>query len=368
MNEESLWIRLTRIIAMATLLIAARCGVEKDRNNVWDETLRRIKMDDGAGEMTAVYGSGVISGSEDMAAQPLVSVVIPTFNRWGMVSAAIESARAQSYANLEIIVVDDGSTDPVPDDFGGHGDKRVTVLRRPDNRGAAAARNAGIDSARGGFIAFLDSDDSWAPDKIERQVAFMNGGATRQIDVCCTGFYYKRLGRGAELDIRSAGNHTSPRDLLNGCFISPGSTLMARRNFLIDLGSQNEDLDRFEDWEWLLRAARRSDIAMMPESLAHVAPSHMPQFQSVIKAGQMLKHLQGRDVFKQHSMFGLLRFLASIDLECSLSALKTGRMGWFVFYGLRALVRNPMRVFQFMGLALVCRVNFGRVPIKSCFA
>ena len=100
---------------------------------------------------------------------PLVSAVIPTFNGERFVGQAIESALAQTYANLEIIVVDDGSTDATQEVVARYGG-RVACLRQP-NAGVSAARNRGIREARGDLIAFLDQDDAWYPEKIEKQVA-----------------------------------------------------------------------------------------------------------------------------------------------------------------------------------------------------
>ena len=104
--------------------------------------------------------------------QPLISVLIPTYNRAHCVSRAIESALQQTYANIEVIVVDDGSTDNteeiVRQKFGSH--KQLVYIRQ-DNAGVSAARNHGIRIAKGDYIAPLDSDDSWEPWKLEMQVA-----------------------------------------------------------------------------------------------------------------------------------------------------------------------------------------------------
>src|SRR5215212_11526906 len=102
---------------------------------------------------------------------PLVSVVIPTYNRRRLVVEAVESALAQTYRPLEILVVDDGSTDGTEAELHRFG-SAVRYLKQP-NQGAAAARNRGIRAATGELVAFLDSDDLWAPAKIEKQVALM---------------------------------------------------------------------------------------------------------------------------------------------------------------------------------------------------
>jgi len=103
-----------------------------------------------------------------MSCKPLVSVVIPTYNRAQQTIAAIESVLAQSYSSFEIIVVDDGSTDGSGEMIqrfvsqNSNGCHQILFVSQP-NQGASAARNTGISNARGEYIAFLDSDDSWVP-------------------------------------------------------------------------------------------------------------------------------------------------------------------------------------------------------------
>ena len=102
---------------------------------------------------------------------PLVSVIIPTYNRAALLCEAIDTVLAQSYKNTEIIVIDDGSTDDTTDAVQKYGD-RIRYTRRP-NAGVNPARNLGLKQARGEFVALLDSDDLWAPYKLELQVALL---------------------------------------------------------------------------------------------------------------------------------------------------------------------------------------------------
>jgi len=100
---------------------------------------------------------------------PLVSVVIPTYNYGHLLAAAVDSALAQTYPAVEVVVVDDGSTDDTPSRLAGYGD-RIRVIRQ-ENQGLSAARNTGIRAARGEYVALLDSDDAFHPRKLERQMA-----------------------------------------------------------------------------------------------------------------------------------------------------------------------------------------------------
>ena len=104
---------------------------------------------------------------------PRVSVVIPVYNRADLIRETLESVLAQTYRDLEVIVVDDGSTDETPEVLASYAhDTRVRVIQQT-NQGEGAARNTGVRAARGEYVAFVDSDDVWRPDKLERQVAIL---------------------------------------------------------------------------------------------------------------------------------------------------------------------------------------------------
>lgn len=102
---------------------------------------------------------------------PLVSVVIPTYNRADIIDRAIESVLRQSYEQFELLVVDDSSSDETVETVEAYDDPRIRVIELGSNQGPAEARNTGIREAKGGFIAFLDSDDFWHPEKLEEQLA-----------------------------------------------------------------------------------------------------------------------------------------------------------------------------------------------------
>ena len=103
----------------------------------------------------------------------MISVIIPTYNRAGTLLAAAQSVLQQTYRDIELIIVDDGSTDDTSKVVSALQDGRVRYIPLGKNCGACAARNRGIDEAKGEYIAFQDSDDLWHSDKLEREFAFL---------------------------------------------------------------------------------------------------------------------------------------------------------------------------------------------------
>src|SRR5216684_3578198 len=109
---------------------------------------------------------------------PEVSVVIPTRNRWGLLSrSGLAAALMQKGVDLEIIVVDDGSTDETPGRLAALENPRVRVIRHDQRQGVARARNRGVAEAESEWVAFLDDDDLWSPDKLRRQLELANGSS-----------------------------------------------------------------------------------------------------------------------------------------------------------------------------------------------
>lgn len=202
-------------------------------------------------------------------ASPAVSVIIPTFNRAGSIEAAVQSALEQTYSDIEVIVVDDGSTDATMAVLSSIGDPRLRTHVQAKNAGAAAARNVGLRAARGRLIAFLDSDDVWFPEKLTRQVALLDAAPPGR-DVCCTGVMLHLLDHGVTRERRVEDSANWAHTIAIGCDLSPGSTLVAKREAFDRVGLLDETLPRFEDWDWMFRYTRAGDIIVISEPLAHV--------------------------------------------------------------------------------------------------
>jgi glycosyltransferase involved in cell wall biosynthesis len=184
-----------------------------------------------------------------------VSVVIPTFERQEATLQALRSALAQTLPPLEVIVVDDGSKIPFRLPPGLDGEGTVRVLRQEENRGAAAARNAGVAAAKGEWIAFLDSDDLWAKDKLARQTEYAAAHPGHGPACYATAFQRRdavRKGGNAALLPRGADTVGA---FASGCWFAPGSTALMRREVFAAVGPFDEELRRLEDLDWFLRFA-----------------------------------------------------------------------------------------------------------------
>ncbi|MDR2934256.1 MAG: glycosyltransferase [Candidatus Adiutrix sp.] len=196
---------------------------------------------------------------------PLVSVIIPTFNRAWSLGRAIDSVLAQDYRPLELIVVDDGSTDETSRLLAPLAAKgRLRLLGQP-NRGVSAARNAGLAAAQGSLLAFLDSDDEWLPGKLEAQVEFLEHHPEQGLVQTQERWY--RGGRRVNPGRRHrklAGDIFIPS--LSLCLISP-SAVMLRRELLDEAGLFDEDLPAAEDYDLWLRILARHPAGLIDREL-----------------------------------------------------------------------------------------------------
>jgi len=203
-----------------------------------------------------------------MPAEPLVSVIIPTYNRAGVISQTIDNVFCQTYQNIELIVVDDGSTDDTGSVLRRYGD-RIRILTQA-NAGPAAARNRGIEVSRGEIVAFQDSDDLWKPTKLEQQVAVLN-----RLDdsvPCCLCNAIFRVIRQQEytsFDISSLhpsleeGLWLNVAEVLATRFVLFNQTVAIRRRALEKVGGFDESLKYLEDYDLPLRLAMEGPWAFI---------------------------------------------------------------------------------------------------------
>jgi glycosyltransferase involved in cell wall biosynthesis len=229
-------------------------------------------------------------------AMPLVSVVLPVYNRAGCIQQSIKSVLRQTYQNLEIIVVDDGSTDQTIEKIKALSDLRIRVISLPNNKGANAARNVGINAAKGHWIAFQDSDDEWEPHKLQKQVSACHA---QQSLVSFSGLIRHindrvQLVPKPQYRIQPA---TANRlhEVLSASFIS-NQTLLVHRDVFSTVGGYDESLQRLQDWELSIRIAEIFPITYVNEPLvaAYVLPDSITNKESICTATQHIieKHSQ----------------------------------------------------------------------------
>jgi glycosyltransferase involved in cell wall biosynthesis len=225
---------------------------------------------------------------------PTVSVIIPTFNRWPLVGDAIDSVLAQSYGDFEVIVVDDGSTDGTVQQLSRFGSP-LRVLQQP-NRGVSAARNLAARHARGSYLAFLDSDDLWLPEKLALQTAFMEQNPAVQI--CQTEEVWIRNG----VRVNPKAKHRKPSgdifiSSLELCLVSPSAVMLTRELFE-RVGGFDESLPVCEDYDLWLRIAVDHSVPLIDDALVIKRGGH---------ADQLSRSMWGMDRYRVLALQKLLR-------------------------------------------------------------
>ncbi len=187
-------------------------------------------------------------------------MVIPTYNCAQYLARALESAAAQTYRDFQIFVIDDGSTDNTEEIVA----KFACVFKKQQHAGQAAARNRGISISSSTYVAFLDADDAWLPQKLEKQIAFLESHPDIAL-VCCG------CADGGSEPLASSTlcvpQYPRFEQLARECFIFT-PTVVIRRECLEECGGFNESLKVSEDFNLWLKIASRGKIAFVPETLA----------------------------------------------------------------------------------------------------
>jgi glycosyltransferase involved in cell wall biosynthesis len=225
---------------------------------------------------------------------PLVSVIIPTYNRWPLLGEAVESVLKQTRKDFELIVVDDGSTDESAKHLARYG-ARLRLLSQT-RRGVAAARNFGAAVACGRFLAFLDSDDLWHPKKLQVQTDFML--RRPDVEICQTEEIWLRQG----VRVNPKAIHRKPSgDIflrsLELCLVSPSAVMMTRSLFH-EAGGFDEALPVCEDYDLWLRLGVDHLFGLVSEPLAIKRGG---------RADQLSRSVWGMDRYRVFALQKLLR-------------------------------------------------------------
>lgn len=214
---------------------------------------------------------------------PLVAVIIPTFNRASLIERAVRSVCNQTFRDFELVVVDDGSTDGTADLLlFKNSDPRLRYTRLKENRGVSAARNTGVKATSAPWLAFLDSDDEWLPEKLEKQVRWTKEHPDMRI--VQTKEIWIRHGRRVnppKTHEKSGGDLFAAS--LERCMITPSSVMLLRALFE-ETGGFNESFTACEDYDLWLRVASRCPVGLVNEYLLKRYGGHEDQLSAAVPA------------------------------------------------------------------------------------
>jgi glycosyltransferase involved in cell wall biosynthesis len=278
---------------------------------------------------------------------PDVSVVIPTHDRWPLVARSVDSALAQEGVSVEVIAVDDGSSDATAAELGARGDPRLRVLRHQAAQGPAGARNSGMAVARGDWIAWLDDDDVWAPDKLRAQL----GAAEReQADfVYCDAVLVDREGR--VLGMERGPEPGSFAEQIRVHNVMPGgcSNLVARAGAVQRAGSFDPQLRVLADWDYWIRLAASGRPAAV----------HRPLVAYLLHESNMVVRDLG-DVLAELETLQDKHPGAELDVVSYCDWVAGGlRRGGRRWAAVRLFLRAARRYRSLKGLELAARVALG---------
>lgn len=196
---------------------------------------------------------------------PRVSVIIPVYNRYALLERAVSSVLCQSFRDFELIIVDDGSDISLSDSAIAKYDSRIRIIRLDQNCGVSAARNAGVKVSEGYWIAFLDSDDLWHRQKLQKQLRWLD--SNREILIMQTKEIWIRNG----VRVNAPKSHEKIggdifKQSLDRCMITPSSVILSRELF-DSSGGFNESLQACEDYDLWLRICCRHQAGLLDEFL-----------------------------------------------------------------------------------------------------
>ncbi len=212
------------------------------------------------------------------------------------------SVLAQTHADLECLVVDDGSRDHTPEVLAAISDPRLRVLRM-DNQGVSAARNLGLAASQGAYLALLDSDDEWLPEKLARQLAFM---AEQELAISHTEEIWMRAGR----RVNPGARHAKPSGniftaCLKACVVSP-SCILFTRELMERAGPFDPDLPACEDYDFWLRVSLLGPVGLLPEKLT---------IRHGGREDQLSRRIGNLDLYRVYALLKLLKNAVLTDTQ-----------------------------------------------------
>jgi glycosyltransferase involved in cell wall biosynthesis len=219
----------------------------------------------------------------------VLSVICPAWNRHKVIKRCVDSVSRQTFTDFELIIVDDGSAPAI--ELGALGARctAVRLVSHKENLGPAAARNGGARVAKGHWLAFIDSDDEWSPEKLERQMAFAESHASSaRYQAFVTGF--ELVDPFLARTFRCIPNGASSMsEFASGCWFGPGTTLLIRREIFFALGGFDENLLRLEDYEFFIRfGAAHGALLVVPEILSRIHLQDSPPLDRLLSSTEYI--------------------------------------------------------------------------------
>lgn len=271
---------------------------------------------------------------------PLVSIVIPTYNRAHLIKRSIRSVLDQTYQNFEIIVVDDGSTDNTEEIIKSFNESKLNYIKHNRNKGAAATMNTGINYSKGDFVAFQGSDDEWLLEKLEKEMKAFEDSKVN-LGVVYSGLWYiknneKRYVPYSQITKKEGNIHN---ELLTGNFVSGLSVV--RKTCFEKVGLFNENLPSLEDWELYIRISKYFCFKFIDEPLAIAycsSDSASTNYSNLTKSSELIvkKHLE---YFNKNK-----KILAANYANIGLYAFLGGEEKKSRKYLRNAIIANPLKL------------------------
>jgi glycosyltransferase involved in cell wall biosynthesis len=268
-----------------------------------------------------------------------ISIIIPAYGRQDTLLRALRSVVTQDAPPAEIIVVDDGSEPPIDVSGCDTGTIPLTVLRHETNRGAAAARNTGMRSAKSEWISFLDSDDHLMPSSLAKRWELISAQTGEGLTVFACGWVVQDKA-GRTLGTRLPREANRPDQFASGCWFSPGSCVVMNRKAVLDTGIwQDEELNRFEDLDWFLSLSLRGAILRTLPLIAVAIERHRSQSPEKVERTARAIMDKWRRTSSDRRLLRRLR--AYLDVECAAANHFAGRRFRALAFWARSLLAVP---------------------------
>ena len=291
-----------------------------------------------------------MSLSNNLALLPLVSIIIPAYNAAHFLAETINSVLSQTYQNFELLIVDDGSTDDTAAVVKGFGDERIRYWHKK-NSGVSDTRNFGISKAKGAYIAFLDADDLFLPQNLEKKILFLENN--QEIDLVHSAEVRFDSSIGSEIALMEGSGGEVLEKLLSmsGNVIHSPSSVLVRKKLLEKTGGFDPRLSTSADWDMWVRFAKETSFGYIPEPLVKYRV-HAAQMHNNIRLMDRDMHLAMNKHFKEGLFSSVKHYyycLAKMRLVLSACYLGDERnLSKSVKLFLLSVKNNPKPAFHYL--------------------